>query len=139
MFSSWMDWWQDLMSMAAARWVVWGTVLLMLIAVAWYVIGRLRGLMYESIPEPQSYLGTFQELREQGLLEEEEYQKLRKALSPNRTDLVRGREPDGLPPGPSAEGGGSGITGSTGNGGPDRLPESDGDGSAAGSAVGERP
>lgn len=82
------------MEMDAARWIVWGTVLMMLVAVAWYVISKLRGLLYERPVEPREYLGTFQELRERGLLQEEEFQRLKKTLGSGvRPESAVAREP----------------------------------------------
>lgn len=80
MFGGIRKFWVELMAIPGVPFVVWGTVLLMLLAIAWYVVSRFRGLLYETVPDRDAYLGTFRDLRDQGLLEEDEYQRLKRRV-----------------------------------------------------------
>jgi hypothetical protein len=92
MFESMREFWVDSMEIDAVRWVVWGTILLMLLAVAIYVVGRLRSLFYETTADRQSYLGTFRELRDQGVIEDDEYHKLKQSLASEEAARAAGTE-----------------------------------------------
>lgn len=81
MFKSIRQYWAESMEIDAVRWVVWGTILLMMLAVAIYVVGRLRAMFYDTAPDRHSYLGTFRDLRDQGLIEDEEFARLRQNLT----------------------------------------------------------
>jgi hypothetical protein len=95
MFKSIRQFWVESMEIDAVRWVVWGTVLLMLLAVAIYVTGRLRSMFYDTAPDRQSYLGSFRDLRDQGLIEDDEYARLRKNLTGDDGEKqAGGREAD---------------------------------------------
>lgn len=95
MFKSIRQFWVESMEIDAVRWVVWGTILLMLLAVAIYVVGKLRSMFHDTTPDRQSYLGSFRDLRDQGLIEDDEYAKLRQNLTGDGGgEQAAGRETD---------------------------------------------
>jgi|GEM_PF-5582359 len=67
--------------MSAEGWVICITVILVALVVAWYVITKLRNMYYETTPDTGAYLGTFQDLREKGVLREYEYRTLKRKLT----------------------------------------------------------
>jgi hypothetical protein len=67
--------------MSAEGWVISITVILVALVVAWYVITKLRNMYYDTSPNTDEYLGTFQDLREKGVLREYEYRTLKRKMS----------------------------------------------------------
>jgi len=83
----------ELLTSSAAQWIfgIAGTAIL--IAIAYYVIGRIKEEINEEIPTQEENLVEFDRMRNEGYLENDEFQEVKKNLAPK---IVK-RTTDGRP------------------------------------------
>ncbi len=69
------------MQIAEARWIVWITLLVISILVALYVVMFFRNLAIGKNEGSTDYLSEFRKLKDEGKLDQEEFAKLKSAIS----------------------------------------------------------
>lgn len=70
------DWWNGVMTIPGARWIIYPSILLVLVLVAYYVLQLVRNLAIGGAPASDDYLGSFRKMRDEGMIEPDEYKKL---------------------------------------------------------------
>ena len=71
------EYWQSIMNIPGASWIIWTSLLVILILVAVYVVGLVRNLAIGgSDVDETDHLSEFRKLRDQGMIDEEEYKRL---------------------------------------------------------------
>ncbi|MCL2305146.1 MAG: hypothetical protein FWC43_07365 [Planctomycetaceae bacterium] len=87
--------WKELLTSSAAQWIFGISGTAILIAIAYYVIGRIKDEMDEEIPTPEENLVEFDRMRDEGHLENDEFQEVKKSLAPKiRRQMADGRQQD---------------------------------------------
>lgn len=72
--------------------IILGTVLVSLLLVAFYVVSFFRGSALGTVEEPVSHLDDFRRLREEGMLDEEEFKQVKTSLIQEQREKVDFRE-----------------------------------------------
>lgn len=70
------QWWQDVMEIPGAAWIIYPCLLVVFILIAWYVLQTLRNMALGGAPTSDDHLGTFRKMRDEGVLDPDEYKKL---------------------------------------------------------------
>ncbi len=71
-----LDWWSSVLRIPGATWIVYPSLLIVLILVAYYVLQAIRKLAIGGSLATDDHLGTFRKMRDEGVLDSEEYKKL---------------------------------------------------------------
>ena len=73
--------WNDTMTIPEARWVIWVTILVILLVVAIFFAKMFRDMAFGGGGEPSArMLSDFEELRDQGKIDDEEFTKLKQTI-----------------------------------------------------------
>ena len=86
------EFWNEMMEIPEARWIVYGTLLVFAILVAVYVSVFFRNLAIgQNENESSDLLSEFRNLRDQGHLDEKEYDRLKTVIPENvKPEILRG-------------------------------------------------
>lgn len=69
-------WWDGVMGIPGATWIIYPSLLIILILIAYYVLIAFRNLAIGGSNAADDHLGTFRKMRDEGMLDSEEYKKL---------------------------------------------------------------
>jgi len=71
------EYYESIMAIPGAPWIIWTSVLVSLVLIAVYVVGLFRNLAIgEGDADENDHLSEFRKLRDQGLIDDEEYKRL---------------------------------------------------------------
>ena len=73
--------------MSEARWIVAIAGLVVCVATAYYIAKLFRDMALGKTESPSSYISDFQRLREEGKLDDEEYEQLTKAIPTDKSPV----------------------------------------------------
>ncbi|MEL7499907.1 MAG: hypothetical protein AAFN77_20050 [Planctomycetota bacterium] len=80
--------WQKIESIEYANVILFFAILAVLIAISFYVVNWLRGMAYDDHEEPETLLTDFQQLKQEGKLSEDEFERVKtKAIDPEKYEL----------------------------------------------------
>ena len=70
------EWWSGVLGIPGATWIIYPSHLFVLILTAYYVLQAIRNLALGGSVATDDHLGTFRKMRDEGVLDSEEYKKL---------------------------------------------------------------
>ena len=70
------EWWSGVVSIPGATWIIYPSLLIVLILIAYYVLHAIRNLAIGGSVATDDHLGSFRKMRDEGMLDSEEYKKL---------------------------------------------------------------
>jgi hypothetical protein len=70
------EWWSGVLGIPGATWIIYPSLLFVLILIAYYVLQAIRNLAIGGSVGTEDHLGTFRKMRDEGMLDSEEYKKL---------------------------------------------------------------
>ncbi len=80
MFEFFQERWAKIQAVPEARMVIWITVLIVVICIGVYLLNLIRNLLLVGDSTETDHLASFRELRDQGKLDETEYEQLKKVM-----------------------------------------------------------
>lgn len=86
------EWFKEVMDIPEARWIVWGTLLLTLIIVAVYIAKKFRDMALGGGLGSSELLPDADQLRNTGLLNEDEYKKIKTTIAEQRQEIVKNEQ-----------------------------------------------
>lgn len=75
--------WSDTLEIPGARWILVFSGLLICVVIAVYVVKIFRDMALGKANDPVSHISDFQKLRDEGMVDEEEYTRLAKSIPRN--------------------------------------------------------
>lgn len=86
--------WSETMEIPEARWIVAFAGLVVCVCVAYYFVKFFRDMALGSNEDPTSFISNFQKMRDEGMLEEDEYKRLKQSIPDQLPDELKGKKSD---------------------------------------------
>jgi len=88
--------WSETMEIPGAGWIVGISGLVIFVLISYYILSLIRNMALGKTEDPASYISEFQRLRNEGKLDDEEYERLAKVIpkdvSPQVGDQSKGSD-----------------------------------------------
>ena len=88
------EWWNSVLEIEGARWIIYPSILLALVLVAYYVLQMVRNLAIGGAPSDSDHLGSFRKMKEEGVIDPDEYRKLAELVPLPETESKDKPAPD---------------------------------------------
>ncbi len=94
METSFKQYWNELLTIPGASLILWISALVIGLWVAYYFAKLFRDMAMGGSPDPPSYIGDFERLREEGKLDDDEYSRLKKSIPKHLPEKLIGKKND---------------------------------------------